>query len=101
MRARIHRGAHEIGGSCVEVEAAGSSLVLDVGRPLTAERGEVVPLPDVAGFSTVDDSLLGVAITHAHQDHWGLAGQVPPSVPIFMGQATSRILTDAAFWTSG
>ena len=30
MRVRIHRGAHEIGGSCVEVEnAAGDRLVLE------------------------------------------------------------------------
>jgi ribonuclease J len=42
-----------------------------------------------------------VVITHAHQDHWGLAGQVPPGVPLYMGEATQRILTEAAFWTSG
>src|SRR4051794_32200423 len=102
MRVRIHRGAHEIGGSCVEVEAeSGSRMVLDVGRPLTAQRNEVVPLPRVGGFSVPDASLLGVVITHAHQDHWGLAGQVPATVPIFMGEATHRILAEAAFWTSG
>ncbi len=36
MKVRIDRGAHEIGGNCVEVEAAGRRLVLDVGRPLSA-----------------------------------------------------------------
>ena len=39
MRARIHRGAHEIGGSCVELEADGCRLVLDVGRPLSMYIG--------------------------------------------------------------
>ena len=70
MRVRIHRGADEIGGSCVEVEASGSRLVLDVGRPLNAERDEVIELPQVPGFESHDPSLLGVIITHAHQDHW-------------------------------
>ncbi len=101
MRVRIHRGAHEIGGSCVEVEASGSRLVLDVGRPLDAERDEVIELPQVPGFGSHDPSLLGVIITHAHQDHWGLAGQIPIGTPLYMGEATHRILAEAAFWTAG
>jgi ribonuclease J len=101
MRVRIHRGAHEIGGSCVEVEAEGSRLVLDVGRPLSAGRNEVVPLPPVPGFAELDPSLVGVVISHAHQDHWGLVDQVPPRTPVFIGEATHRILAEAAFWSSG
>jgi len=60
-----------------------------------------VPLPDVAGLVEPDPGLLGVVITHSHQDHWGLAGQIAPGVDIYMGEATSRILGEAAFWTSG
>ena len=101
MRVRIHRGAHEIGGSCVEVEAGGERLVLDVGRPLTADRNDVVPLPDITGLSDGDPSLRGVVITHAHQDHWGLVDQIPSGVPLFMGEATHNILKEAAFWTTG
>lgn len=101
MRVRIHRGAHEIGGSCVEVEADGARLVLDVGRPLSAERGTDVPLPSVAGFVEADPSLAGVIVSHAHQDHWGLVGQIPPEVPPYLGEATQRILEEAAFWTDG
>lgn len=101
MRVRIHRGAHEIGGNCVEVEAQGHRLVLDVGKPLDTERGEVVPLPEIAGFSEPDDGLSGVVITHAHQDHWGLAGQLPAGTPLYIGEATSRILAEADYWTSG
>ena len=34
MRICIHRGAHQIGGSCVEVESQGQRLLLDLGLPL-------------------------------------------------------------------
>ena len=101
MRARIHRGAHEVGGSCVEVESGGQRIVLDLGRPLDAGRDEDVPLPDITGLARTDPCLLGVFISHAHADHWGLAGQLDLSVPVFAGAATARILSEAAFWTSG
>jgi len=34
MRFCIHRGTHEIGGTCVEIEAQGKRIVLDIGLPL-------------------------------------------------------------------
>ena len=101
MRVKIHRGAHEIGGSCVEVESGDARLVLDVGKPLSAGWDEAVVMPEVPGFIEADPSLLGVIITHAHQDHWGLVGQIDPTVPIYMGAATHRILAEADFWTQG
>ena len=75
--------------------------MLDVGQPLDAVRGTVTPLPDVQGFRSPDPSLLGLFISHGHQDHWGLVGQVPSSVPIYIGEATHRILKEAAFFSSG
>jgi Cft2 family RNA processing exonuclease len=33
MRVRIHRGAEQIGGSSVEVEANGSRIIIDLGLP--------------------------------------------------------------------
>lgn len=103
MRVRIHRGAHEIGGSCVEVEHGGSRIVMDVGRPLSAGWGEDVALPLVSGLSDRDPEgdCLGVLITHHHADHWGLVDQVRAGLPIFMGAATERILRSAAFWSMG
>jgi ribonuclease J len=99
MRARIHRGATEVGGNCVEIEAQGSRLVLDLGRPLWADRDEEIPLPAVPGLGGGDPSLLGVVITHAHADHYGLVQAVPEEVPLIMGDATARILREAAFFT--
>lgn len=41
MRIIIHRGIHEIGGTCIEVEAGGTRIILDVGMPLF--DGDFVP----------------------------------------------------------
>ncbi|MFQ5700191.1 MAG: MBL fold metallo-hydrolase [Myxococcota bacterium] len=102
MRAKIHRGAHEIGGSCVEVEAQGERLVLDIGKPITAGPDEDVPLPAVPGLAQGGDpSLRGVILSHPHPDHFGLLPQVAESVPVYMGQAACRILGEAAFFSPG
>jgi len=102
MKVRIHRGAHEIGGNCIEIEARdGSRIVLDIGRPLGALRDDHVPLPSISGFDKPNDSLLGLIITHGHQDHWGLVDQVPAHVPLYIGEAANRILNEAAFFSTG
>jgi len=88
-----------MGGNCVELEASGARLVLDIRRPLWAESGEAVPLRDIAGLTGRNPSLLGVVISHAHPDHYGLAGHLPDSVPVFMGAATARILRESQFFT--
>ena len=58
-------------------------------------------MPSVAGFQSPDPSLLGILISHGHQDHWGLIGQVPSHVQVFIGEATHRILKEAAFFSTG
>jgi ribonuclease J len=101
MRARIHRGSHEIGGSCVELEHDGARLVL-LGKPLSAGWADEVPLPDVPGLATGEDPrLLGVLLSHGHADHWGLLPQVHPSVPRYCGRATADVLRAASFWGLG
>jgi ribonuclease J len=100
MRVRIHRGSQEIGGSCVEVEASdGSRVVLDLGRPLTAGWQDEVALPDVSGLSGDDPSLLGVLISHAHLDHYGLVADVASAVPIYIGAEAESLLRAAAFFS--
>jgi ribonuclease J len=58
MRARIHRGAREIGGNCVELDVRGKRLVLDLGRPLDAEPDQKIDLPDIPGLGAPDDGSL-------------------------------------------
>jgi ribonuclease J len=100
VRARIHRGAAEVGGSCVELEASGSRLVLDLGLPLKVDERDGVALPLVPGLGTgADSTLLGVVLSHGHLDHWGLIPQAHSGVPLYCGEATARILAAAAFFS--
>ena len=100
MRVCIHRGTHEIGGTCVELESQGKRIVLDVGLPLDAE-GPDAPLPAVPGFVDRDPSLLGVFISHPHLDHYGLAHRLPADTPILIGPAARRILEAASVFVPG
>ena len=102
MRLRIHRGTKEIGGTCIEVEAQGKRIALDVGLPLDApDDGQEELLPEVPGFREPDDSLLGVVISHPHQDHYGLARHIRPEVPIWIGKAANHIMTAASAYVPG
>lgn len=100
MRARTHRGAAEVGGSCVELECRGERLVLDLGRPLWADADDEVPLPTIPGLlGDGGQRLAGVVVTHGHPDHYGLIERISPEVPIYIGEAAARILDAAGFFT--
>lgn len=97
MRVCIHRGSHQIGGSCVEIEQNGLRILLDFGLPLDADSTKHPALPaTVSGLDGRDPSLLGVFISHPHLDHLGLLPVLAPSIPVGMGPAARRIVTAAA-----
>lgn len=99
MRICIHRGANEIGGTCVEIESQGMRLVLDIGLPLDAPNQDELPLHPVKGFHAPDESLQGVVISHPHQDHYGLAHRLPEETPFLIGKAAEAILDAAALFS--
>ncbi len=99
MKVCIHRGAKQIGGTCIEIESQGKRLVLDIGMPLDADDPAEVKLPAVSGFDKKDPSLLGVIISHPHADHYGLAKRVHKSMTFLMGEAAERILAASAVFT--
>jgi ribonuclease J len=96
FRGRIHRGTQQIGGTCVELEAGGERILLDLGLPLDADEVSETLLPDVAGLRSPDRSLRAIVISHGHGDHWGLLPLCKRSVPLAMGAATARIMSAAA-----
>ena len=100
MKIRMHRGAAEIGGNCVEMAAAtGERIVVDIGRPLKAGWDDEAVLPAVAGLTEADSSLRGVVISHPHLDHFGLLPSVVPDVPVYMGAEAASLLRAASFFS--
>lgn len=99
MQVCIHRGTKEIGGTCIEIESGGQRIVLDVGLPLDVVDSDALPLPSVSGFEAPDVSLLGVIISHPHQDHYGLAYRLPAETRFLIGGAARSILLAADVFT--
>lgn len=96
MRVCIHRGSHEIGGSCVEIESKGARIIVGMGLPLDADQNYSKYLPNIQGLDGRDSSLIGILISHAHIDHFGLLAHVSNKIPVGMGAYTSKILNVAA-----
>jgi ribonuclease J len=116
MNFKIHRGTHEIGGSCVEIWADTTRIVLDFGLPLVnpdktpfdaralekATQQELIAqgvLPDIPGlFEPGGNSAL--ILSHAHADHYGLMNHLHPDCPVYLGQATQKIIEISAIFQS-
>lgn len=96
MKILIHRGAEEIGGNCIELESQGKKLLLDLGSPLSGSLTGKAALPDIKGLlDGSNPDLLGIIISHPHADHYGLAGFVHPSIPIYIGEEADKMLRAA------
>lgn len=85
LKVTIHKGSHEIGGTCIQLSSGKTSLLLDAGLPLSAESKPV----DLSRLSV--DALL---VSHPHQDHFGLMASLPPGTPVYIGKM-ARSLIDA------
>ncbi|KRR23596.1 MBL fold metallo-hydrolase [Bradyrhizobium retamae] len=96
MRIRIHRGTREIGGTCIELESAGSRILLDLGLPLNATDLASTLLPEVDGLDGGSADLLAIILSHGHRDHWGLVPKASRKIPLVMGKATESIMRAAA-----
>lgn len=98
LSARIHRGSHEGGGSCVELAAAGERLIVDFGLPLDADTGDTAT-PSIEGLTAPGKVPTALLLSHGHPDHFGLVAQADPMVPVYIGAAAHRVLTEASFFT--
>ena len=83
MKIVLHKGSHEVGGTCIQLTAGETSILLDVGLPLSAESQAV----DVAQLA-VD----AVLISHYLQDHYGLMTLLPQQTPIYIGKLAKSFI---------
>ncbi|NCG40007.1 MAG: MBL fold metallo-hydrolase, partial [Actinobacteria bacterium] len=70
---RFLGGLGEVGRNCTCIEVDGKLLLIDFGLmfPDATMPGVDVILPDTAWLKTRADDVLGLVITHAHEDHVG------------------------------
>lgn len=107
----IHRGTHEIGGSCIELcsSSGNTRIILDIGLPLVnkdmspfdwnAHRKSTLPqlleqkiVPSIDGLYENDEpTVSAVVLSHAHLDHYGLLRFVHSDIPIYMSVGTKSL----------
>jgi ribonuclease J len=96
VKLTIHRGAHEIGGSCLELTSDNSTILVDIGLPLdynpNATPDRLAPQPLFNNLVNGNTKVNGVLLSHPHLDHYGLVGQLPDAMPIFCGKATADLM---------
>lgn len=83
MKLTIHRGSNEIGGTCIQVTSGTTSILLDIGLPLSDNS----PLIDVTNLK-VD----AVLVSHPHQDHFGLMDRLPREIPVYIGELGRNLI---------
>jgi len=82
MKLVIHRGAHEIGGTCIQLSDQGTTILLDLGLPLRKESKH----PELGGVKP--DAIL---ISHPHQDHFGLIERFS-HIPVYIGRVSKSLM---------
>lgn len=93
MTVTIHRGQNQIGGSILEVRTDAARVILDIGAQLDEETPQTPPIEGLFRGRPAYDA---VFITHYHSDHVGLARQLLPGIPVYMGEKAAAIYTASA-----
>jgi ribonuclease J len=86
MKVTIYKGTHEIGGTCIQVSSGKTTILLDVGLPLSPDSQPV----DVSRLA-VD----AVLVSHPHQDHFGLMASLQPGTPVYIGKLARSLRCNA------
>jgi ribonuclease J len=104
MQIVIHRGAHEVGGSCVELSYKETTILLDIGLPLDSDMDEdletQLPQPLFSQLQKDEKHIDAVILSHAHLDHYGLAGLLPKGIPVYCGEASAALMEITALVTA-
>jgi ribonuclease J len=107
----IHRGAKEIGGSCVEIKTDKTRILIDFGMPLVdavhqpfdsrilrnksaVDLKKAHVLPDIPGlYKDETKSINAILFSHSHPDHYGLLNHIHPDIPIYLSEG-ARVLIE-------
>ena len=118
MQLTIHRGTHEVGGTCIELETTRTRIVLDVGMPLFDSDREPLDsrtlqrktteglrsegwLPNVAGLFDGGQPPDAILLTHGHLDHTGLLGSTRLKILVYASKGTSKMMLAGRLFAGG
>ncbi|HNY50051.1 MAG TPA: MBL fold metallo-hydrolase [Smithella sp.] len=96
MKLIIHRGANQVGGSCIELSHEDYTILMDLGLPLDSnfddDMESRLPQPLFNEIRQGNKKIKAVLLSHAHVDHFGLIGMLPDEIPIYTGQASADLI---------
>ena len=110
MKLTIHRGAHEIGGTCIELSTQNTKILLDFGMPLTDGFGgdfDERKLKNKSVDSLIKDHILypieglykgitpkvnAILISHSHKDHYGFLKYANPEIPVYISEGAKKLI---------
>lgn len=116
MKLTIHRGAKEIGGTCIELQSKNSRILIDFGLPLVDENKEQFDfkkiknkskedliksgvLPDIKGlYKGEQPAFDAILLSHPHQDHYGLLSFVNPQIPVYLSHGCKKLIEISYFF---
>ena len=93
MTLTIHRGTHEIGGSCVEICSDKAKILIDLGMPLDYDKHTTEEQTEIRHNAV--EWCMGVEalfLSHAHADHYGFLGLLSQDTPIYATEETFAML---------
>lgn len=117
MQLIIHRGTKEIGGTCVELKADKTRILIDFGMPLVDikhepfdsktlagksidDLKELKVLPDIKGlYKDEEKGIDAILISHSHMDHYGLLNYVHKDIPVYMSQGAKELIEVSTIFT--
>ena len=93
MTLTIHRGTHEIGGSCVEIRTDKAKILIDLGMPLDYDKHTTEEQTEIR--HNAEEWCKGadaIFLSHAHADHYGFLDLLPQDTPIYATEDTFAML---------
>ncbi|MBD1379810.1 MBL fold metallo-hydrolase [Metabacillus arenae] len=90
MKVSVLGGGNEVGASCLHIQIAGTSLLIDAGMRMNGDD----PLPALGMLESLDHPK-AVLVTHAHADHIGalpIIHSLYPNIPVYATPPTADLM---------